>query len=243
MVTPPSFRFDLAIEEDCRRGNRAPPRLRRDPRGAGGARAGHAARARAGADGERAQAPPGGARLAGGDHLQLRLGGDRIGARSRARRRRSRRSAVLNPIASHLDVMRTTLAGGPDRGAAHQPRAPRRARPRVRGRTLLSAHGTGLRPAAAHRRARLRRRARANSGARPAGRSTSSTSRPTSRRWSRRIRCAPRAARTRRCIRAAARASPSTAGRSAGSANCTRGWSRRSSCRARRCCSSSTSPR
>ena len=95
---------------------------------------------------------------------------------------------VLNPIAAHLDVMRTTLAGGLiDVLRTNLARKQERVRIFEAGRCFWRADA-GLRAADAPRRPRVRRRAARAMGTAPAGPSTSSTSRATSQRWWRRER-------------------------------------------------------
>ena len=65
--------------------------------------------------------------------------------------------AIQNPIATHLDVMRTDSRRRPARRAADQPRAPARSNPGVRGRAVLPARRQrGRRSAVADRRSRVR---------------------------------------------------------------------------------------
>ena len=245
VVTPPSYRFDLAIEEDFveeiarLHGYDAIPAapsahvqtMLADPE----------ARRSAGA----LEAPPRRARLAGSDHLQLRRLGagrrrcfpDRDAAPVADRRAESDRRA---PRRDAHDA-----AGRPARGAADQSRPQARSRARLRDGPRLPAHRRRPRPAAAHR-----RRSRTATPlpeqwgaprrpvdlfdvkARPRGAGRAARPRR------------PRGAAIRRCIRAAPPACASTAPTSAGSASCTRGCVRalRAAARADRCSSSTSRP-
>ena len=123
--------------------------------------------------------------------------------------------------------MRTTLLGGLIDVLRNQPRAQAGARARVRDRPLLRARRAGLRAAAAHRRARLRRCA-----ARAMGRAASAPVDFFDVKGDLEALAAPRALTTERgdapgaASRAAPRACWSTARRSAGSASCIRGLPR-----------------
>ena len=244
VVTPPSYRFDLAIEEDFVEeiarlhgyddDPRAPVRARaaRCCRQPEGVRAAVALRRRL-VD----------ARLPGGDHLQLRQLGDWERAASDAATPSP--ITVLNPIASHLDVMRTTLLGGLLDVLRTNLDRKHGARARVRDRPLLPARrrrrdDQPLR----HRRPRVRRRA-----ARAVGRARKRAVDFFDVKGDVEALAAPRAldlrgARPiRRCIPAARRACWSTASAV--------GWlgelhprsPSTTSCRRRRSSSSSTSPR
>ena len=212
-VTPPSYRFDLAIEEDF-----VEEIARLHGFDAIPARAAAHAQAmlpepRDRTPRHRHQAPARRARLAGSHHLQLRelrVGVDALpGARRRARadpRAKSDRGAPRR----HAHHARRRA----HRRAAHESRAQAGARSRLRGRPLSTgATDAGLRPAAAPGRARLRRGAARAVGASRAARSISSTSRATSQRWSRRERSTteraehPAAASRARGARAASTAS------------------------------------
>ncbi len=158
--TPPSYRFDLAIEEDFVEeiarlyGYDAIPATPVRAR-AGDAAGPGDARVRVGAL-KRATRR---ARLAGSDHVQLRelgVGGGAVPERDAS----AAPIAVLNPIAEHLDVMRTTLAGGLLDVLRTQPRAQAAsACASSRSGRCFVRDGDGYRPAAAHRRPRVRRRA------------------------------------------------------------------------------------
>ena len=236
LVTPPSYRFDLAIEEDFieeiarLHGYDAIPAVAAAhvqtmlPRARGCRCADHRqARARR-------------ARLAGGDHVQFRelvagshaLSGD--GGSSAP-------VAVLNPIASHLDIMRTTLAGGLIEVLSTNLARRAGLDPRVRGGPMLCARRRRLRPADAAWRPRLRGRA-------PRAMGRAQTRRRHVRRQGRsrstggtRVRSRQSAPSIQPSIRAAPRGFSSTAIRSAGWESCTRAPSARSTCPAHRCCS------
>ena len=119
--------------------------------------------------------------------------------------------------------MRTTLAGGLiDVLRTNLARKQERVRIFEAGRCFLRARA-GLRPAAAARRARLRRRVARAVGRSEAGPSTSSTSRATSTRWWRRERSTTERAEHPLLHPGARRACSWTAAESAGWASCTRG--------------------
>ena len=243
MVTPPSYRFDLAIEEDFveevarLHGYDAIPAVP----------AAHVQdmlpspeRARTASALKRTLAARDWQEVITFSFVSV---GDRVGARSRPdARRRAARGAESDREPPRRDAHDARRR--PDRGAAHQPRAARRARPRVRGRTLLSAHR--------HRAATSRC---ASAGSPTATRSANSGAPPAAPvdffdvKADLEALVAPHPLRTARGEHPALHPGRSRdhcrgrAGRSAGSANCIRGWSSISSCRARRCCSSSTSRR
>ena len=168
LVTPPVVPLRPRDRGRLRRGDRPAARLRRDSRGPGRARAARCCRTpRRALRCRRVEAPPGRARLAGGDHLQLRQPAWEA-VLFPARDADAAPIAVLNPIASHLDVMRTTLLGGLLE-VLRTNLARKRDRVRVFeiGPRASCAPAQGHRPAAAPRRARLRRRAARTMGRPP----------------------------------------------------------------------------
>ena len=121
LVTPPSFRFDLGIEEDFVEETRPPPWVRRHSRHRGEARADHASVRRGRASGHRGQAAARSPRLAGGDHLQLRefrLGVDAVSRAGRTDRADRRQESDRRPSRRDANDARRRAP----RRLAHQPR-------------------------------------------------------------------------------------------------------------------------
>ena len=172
---------------------------------------------------------------------------ERLGARPR----RQRRSDPRAESDLQLDDRHALQPDGqPARRAEAELVAPGNSREGVRSRTGLSARRVGRRragrrgrraPADAHRPGSPTARPSRCSGASGSDRSTSSMSRAMSKRSARRPSRHSFRRLIRRCILAAARGSNSAAGPSATSVNCTRSGASSSSCRARRSSSSWTS--
>ena len=240
-VTPPSWRFDLAIEEDLIEEvirvigyanlPDTPPLARSSPAASESTRSVNACGIVSPRATTTRRSASASSRSAG-----ARAGGQR---RAGARAQPDREPAGGDALVADRQ---------PGRRAALQPRAQGRARAPVRGRARVPARrrsraGCGCRPRSAAAAPACLGPADGRSGASANARSTSSTSRATSRPCSRR--CAPASSppRIRRCIPGAAPRWNSMDSASASSANCTRAGARPTNCRRRPCCSSSTPPR